>query len=40
MNVNAVEGAEEDPYRFNPWRARECQPDIIPWRCCVPRSAD
>ena len=23
MNVDAIEGAEEDSYRFNPWRARE-----------------
>ena len=24
MNVNAEEGAEEDSYRFNPWRAPGC----------------
>jgi hypothetical protein len=23
MNVHAIEGVEEDAYRFNPWRARE-----------------
>lgn len=24
MNIGATEGSEEDSYRFNPWRAREC----------------
>ena len=29
MNVNAEEGAEEDSYRFNPWRAPG-------WTLCLP----
>ena len=31
MNVNAVEGAEEDSYRFNPWRAPGHAPVVDAW---------
>ena len=33
MNVDAVEGAEEDSYRFNPWRAPGHAPVVDAW--CV-----
>lgn len=30
MNVDAVEGSEEDSYRFNPWRAPGSAPVVDP----------
>ena len=30
MNINAVEGAENDSYRFNPWRAPGSAPVVDP----------
>ena len=31
MNIDAVEGAEEDSYRFNPWRAPGYAPVVDAW---------
>lgn len=31
MNIDATEGAEEDSYRFNPWRAPGHAPVVDAW---------
>jgi hypothetical protein len=38
LNIGAVEGSEEDSYRYNPWRARERQPQVAS-ACYHPRPS-